>query len=210
MKANESKIGFDGLGFPKIMTTNDSFPDGLRFKAGSADFSNGGIVVGSAEAAMMVREGLISGVGSELEGFFGSGNVRIAGILEPTGTFLDEVHVMDADAFEKIALGKDLWFDETPLGELKIFYEYDEANVPADLVSLINPKKPYYELNGKQYLPAYLGYDEAEMMLEEGLIEGRFSKLDGFFGNDTVVAGIAKKTYTALDMMHFVPEGFKR
>ena len=210
LKTNESKVGFDGRGFPKIMVTNDSFPSGLRFKAGSADFSNGGIVVGSAEAAMMVKEGLIKGVGSELKGFFGSGDVRIAGILEPTGTFLDEIHVMDKDAFEKISFGKDLWFDETPTGELKIFYGYDETNVPAELAYVINPKKPYYEMDGKKYLPAYLGYDEAEMMLEEKLIEGKFSKLDGFFGNDTIVAGLPKKTYTALDMMHFVPKGFRK
>lgn len=210
LKANESKVGFDGRGFPKIMVTNDSLPSGLRFKAGTADFSNGGVVVGSAEAAMMVKEGLIGGVGSELKGFFGSGDVRIAGILEPTGTFLDEVHVMDKDAFEKISFGKDLWFDETPTGELKIFYGYDEANVPAELAYVINPKKPYYEMDGKKYIPAYLGYDEAEMMLEEKLIEGKFSKLDGFFGNDTIVAGLPKKTYTALDMMHFVPKGFRK
>ncbi len=210
LKANESKVGFDGRGFPKIMVTNDALPNGLRFKAGSADFSNGGIVVGSAEAAMMVKEGLIKGVGSELKGFFGSGDVRIAGILEPTGTFLDEVHVMGKDSFEKISFGKDLWFGETPTGDLKVFYGYDESNVPAELAYVINPKKPYYELDGKKYVPAYLGWNEARMMLEEKLIEGKFSKLDGFFGNDTVIAGLPKKTYTALDMMHFVPKGFRK
>ncbi|MFZ3231989.1 MAG: heavy metal translocating P-type ATPase [Patescibacteria group bacterium] len=210
LKANESKVGFDGRGFPKVMVTNDSLPNGLRFKAGSADFSNGGIVVGSAEAAMMVKEGLIKGVGSELKGFFGSGDVRIAGILEPTGTFLDEVHVMGKDGFEKISFGKDLWFGETPTGDLKVFYGYDETNVPAELAYVINPKKPYYELDGKKYVPAYLGWNEAQMMLEEKLIEGKFSKLDGFFGNDTVIAGLPKKTYTALDMMHFVPKGFRK
>lgn len=210
LKANESKVGFDGRGFPKVMVTNDSLPGGLRFKAGSADFSNGGVVVGSAEAAMMVKEGLIQGVGSELKGFFGSGDVRIAGILEPTGTFLDEVHVMGKDSFEKISFGKDLWFGETPTGDLKVFYGYDETNVPAELAYVINPKKPYYELGGKKYVPAYLGWNEAQMMLEEKLIEGKFSKLDGFFGNDTVIAGLPKKTYTALDMMHFVPKGFRK
>lgn len=210
LKTNASKIGFDGRGFPKIMVTSDAFPGGLKFKAGSADFSNGGVIVGSTEAAMMVREGLIKGVGSELKGFFGSGNVRIAGILEPTGTFLDEVHVMDKGTYGKIELGEDLWFNETPTGELKVFYAYDESNVPADLASTINTKKNAYELGGKKYVPAYLGFDETEMMIEEKLISAKFDKLDGFFGNDTVIAGFPKKTHTALDMMHFVPREFKR
>lgn len=46
------------------------------------------------------------------------------------------------------------------------------------------------------------------MMLEEKLISKKFDTIDGFFGNRVVVAGLPKKTYTLLDMMHFVPKNF--
>jgi len=34
-----------------------------------------------------------------------------------------------------------LLFNQTPLGVLKIFYLYDENNIPAKLTSVVNPKK---------------------------------------------------------------------
>jgi hypothetical protein len=51
----------------------------------------------------------------------------------------------------------------------------------------------------------YIGYDEAKMMREEGLFNKQYDTIDDLFGNDVIIAGVAKKTYTLLDMLHFVP-----
>lgn len=48
------------------------------------------------------------------------------------------------------------------------------------------------------------------MMMEEKLFAKRFDTIDGLFGNNVTVAGLPKKTYTVLDMMHFVPREFKK
>jgi magnesium-transporting ATPase (P-type) len=36
-----NKIGFDGAGFPKIMTSSTALPNGVRLQSGSADFGDG-------------------------------------------------------------------------------------------------------------------------------------------------------------------------
>lgn len=51
------------------------------------------VVLGSDEAKMMIDEGLISGTGAKIEGFFGK-DVFIAGILAPTNSSLDMLHYM--------------------------------------------------------------------------------------------------------------------
>jgi hypothetical protein len=33
--------------------------------------------------------------------------------------------------------------------------------------------------------------------------------IEGFFGNDVTVAAVARRTGTALDMVHFVPQSFR-
>lgn len=152
----ESKIGFDAAGFPKIMLVSEKLPNGLQLKNGAFDFASNGIVLGSAEAAMMIREGLIKGVGSEIPGFFGDQTIRITGILEPTGTLLDDTHIMARSTFESIKLAKDLLITQTPIEELKIFYFYDANNVPARLANTVNPKKTSYALNGKEYMAMYV------------------------------------------------------
>lgn len=48
------------------------------------------------------------------------------------------------------------------------------------------------------------------MMMEEKLFAKERDTIDGLFGNDIVVLGLPKKTYTTLDMIHFVPKGFRK
>ena len=156
----------------------------------------------------MIREGLIKGVGSELPGFFGAPKVRITGILEPTSTFLDDTHIMAAATLDSLTIGRDLYITQTPFGVLKIFYLYDEKNIPKTLSEVINPKKNVYVLDEKQYLPITIGYDEASMMIEENIFGKKLDTIDRFFGKDVVVMGLPKKTYTLFDMMHFVPRAF--
>jgi hypothetical protein len=49
-----------------------------------------------------------------------------------------------------------------------------------------------------------LGNIEAAMMKKEGLIEGRGSAIDGFFGIDITVGGILAKNDSPIDDMHFL------
>ncbi|MEI7563050.1 MAG: hypothetical protein WCJ39_05175 [bacterium] len=44
------------------------------------------------------------------------------------------------------------------------------------------------------------------MMKKEKLFQEINNTIDNLFGNDIIIKGIAKKTYTSLDMMHFVPK----
>lgn len=55
----KTKIGFDARGLPKVFLGTDSLPVGLEVKSGTADIAGNNMLVGSAEAAMMIREGLI-------------------------------------------------------------------------------------------------------------------------------------------------------
>jgi hypothetical protein len=43
-------------------------------------------------------------------------------------------------------------------------------------------------------------------MLKENLFKKQFDIISNLFGNDVIIAGLPKKTYTSLDMMHFVPK----
>ena len=55
-----------------------------------------------------------------------------------------------------------------------------------------------------RYNAIYIWYDEAQMMLQENLFKKQFDTISDLFGNDVIIAGVLKKTYTSLDMMHFV------
>jgi Cu+-exporting ATPase len=90
---NPSKIAFADNS-PKLFLGLNNLPQGLKLAQGSSDLSQeGSIVLGSQEAAMMVDESLITGVGSEITNFFGLPKAKIVGILAPTGTILDGYHL---------------------------------------------------------------------------------------------------------------------
>lgn len=204
----KTKIWFDGEWFPKIMISAENIPGGLKLENGIVDFSNDWVILGYDEAQMMINEWLIQWVWSEISNFFWVPKVRITAILKPTGTLLDDVHIFERSTFDKLALGEDLIIAETPLGDIKLFYLFDEKNIPVQFSALINPKKMTYHTD-KIHLATYIGYSEAQMMIEEGLFSKKFDTIDGLFWNDIIVAWLPKKTYTLLDMMHFVPKKFK-
>ncbi len=202
------KIGFDGAGFPKMMTSSATLPNGIKFRSGTADFSDGGLVLGYNEASMMIQEGLIPGVGAELTDFFGVPKVRITGILEPTNTYLDDMHIVSMETLATMKLGEDLLITESPLGELSFYYLYNESNIPQQFRSIINPKKTEFTIDDVKYLPVYIGYDDAEEMLDTKEITQIHDKLMDEDGSNLIVMGLPKKTFTMLDMMHFVPKSF--
>jgi len=59
MVSAKTKIGFDARGLPKVFFGTESLPVGLEVKSGVVDITGNNMLVGSAEAAMMIREGLI-------------------------------------------------------------------------------------------------------------------------------------------------------
>jgi hypothetical protein len=97
----------DGSNLPKTISFAQGGLDGFRFESEEETLSsiNVGninipitqaktyvpVIVGSAEAEMMLGEGLIAGAGDTIDGFFGK-DVKIAGILAPTNTSLDMFH----------------------------------------------------------------------------------------------------------------------
>ena len=91
----------------------------------------------------------------------------------------------------------------TPFDSADLFYAYDKNTIPRKLQSLINPQKPKYAIDGKTYTAIYLGYDVAQEMRAGK----EFTKIYDIIeenGKAYIIAGIAKKTYTLLDMMHFL------
>jgi|GEM_PF-1560175 len=162
------------------------------------------MIIGYAEAAMMKRERLFAKVGDSLTNFFGLEKVTIVGILGPTKTFLDEVHIMNRKGFDALDIDDSLIVQETPFDSSEFYFSYDQNNIPLKLQNIINPKKPSYTIDDKTYSAIYLGYDVAQEM--KGKKE--FSKLFDIVqedGTEFIIAGLPKKTFTLLDMMHFIP-----
>jgi Cu+-exporting ATPase len=206
---NPSKIAFAG-NVPKMFLGIDKLPDSIKVADGSNGLSGeGSVILGSKEAAMMKEEGLIKGIGSKIPNFFGLPELKVVGILAPTGTVLDEYHIFSNQNLNNLQANEDLLVVETPLEDLKLFYLYDGNNIPPQLSSVINPKKANYTLDEINYLSMAIGYDEAKMMMEEKLINKKFDTIKGLFGNNLIITGLPKKTLTGLDMMHFVPKEFK-
>lgn len=210
LTSGESKVLTTEEGQTKMFLGTASVSGNIKVAEGGLDMSGEfpGIVIGSKEAEMMVEEGLFRKVGDTIDNFFGVPKVRVAGILTPTNTVLDEYHLMSKEALAKVE-GSDLVVAQTPYGELKLFYILDGNNTPEQLKGMVDPYKLSYNIDGKNFLPVYIGYSEAAMMRKEDLFDNPQDRITGFFGSDVLVAGVAKKNFTVLDEMHFVPKQFK-
>lgn len=53
---------------------------------------------------------------------------------------------MGKESFNSLTLRENLIIKQNPFGDLKIFYLYDESDIPFQLRGLINPKRTVYEL----------------------------------------------------------------
>lgn len=96
-----------------------------------------------------------------------------------------------------------------PKEEMKYFHLLDGRNTPPLLSGVIHAEEESRTVSGKTFIPVYVGYDEARMMQNEKLFDRIGDTIAGLFGNDIVIAGLPKKTFTSLDMMHFVPKKFR-
>ena len=192
---------------PKLFIESNRLINGLSLIQWTGVMASGTVemIIGYQEALMMQREGLFKKVGDTITNFFGLSKVKIVWILSPTNTLLDEVHIINSVWFNALATTSSLVFEETPFDGADLFYSYDQNTVPLKLKNLINIKKPVYTLDGKKYNAIYLGYDVAQEMKAAG----EFSQIYDTIaedGKDFIIAWIAKKTYTLLDMMHFIPK----
>jgi len=207
---NESKVVIAEEGTVKLFLKADKMTAPLLLAEGKSDLEGNvpGIIIGSKEARMMRGEKLFTNIGDEINNFFGVPKVRVAGVLASTNTILDEYHLLGAKTFDLVK-GDDLLVTETPLGALKVFYLYDQNNIPSQFKGMIDPFRTSYQMDGINYLPVYIGYVEAGEMKKEKLFAKIGDKITGFFGNNVVVTGLPRKTMSTLDMMHFVPKEFK-
>ena len=90
---------------------------------------------------------------------------------------------------------------------LELFYLYDANTIPLKLQNSIDPNKTSITISGKQYLTMYPWFMEMQSMTKAK----EFSKAGDTLQekwNDIIVAALLKRTYTSLDMMHFLPKQF--
>ncbi len=165
------------------------------------------MIIGYNEAMMMKEEKLIKGAGDSLNDFFGLSNVKIVGILKPTGTIIDDYHFVSLGTLERMSTSARVEY--VPEKEIiKSFYFVEGGNAPEKLKNDIKGFEAQ-NINSQSYLPVYIGSAEAQMMIDNKLISKPGDVIDNFFGNKVVIASILPKTGTALDMMHFVGPGFE-
>ncbi|MFA6213924.1 MAG: hypothetical protein WC717_01470 [Candidatus Micrarchaeia archaeon] len=161
----------------------------------------GSMVIGASEAAMMRGESLFSKPGDTLSGFFGI-NTKIEGILSKTDAPLDMFHFLSKRQFDSINGSRSI-FALAKEGTPKIFMKYD-ANSSLKLKIAEGSMNDFWarDVYGKRVCPIAIGADEAAMMRSENLFSKPGDQINGFFGNDVVVAAVLEKTSTPLDMMH--------
>ncbi len=201
---NQTKINF-AEGNPKLFLEVDTLPESLKTIDGNLNLSENEVVIGYEEAMMMKDEKLISGVGSILKNFFGIEEIKISGILKPTGTIIDKYHFINKPTFFKMANSAKVEFvAEKEI--IKSFYYVTGKNIPEKITSIKDFNSVF--LGGQKYLPIYIGSAEAKMMIENDLIVGTGSTINDFFGNNVIVAGILPETKTFLDEFHYVGPNF--
>ncbi len=104
---------------------------------------------------------------------------------------------------------KNLMVAKTVEGIEKQFFVL-ESETPKELTGKIPTDgfSPVY-IGGKKYTPVYIGYDEANVMMDEKLFTKEGDLISGYFGNDVIVSGVLPDTNTAYDAYHFVKPGFE-
>lgn len=205
---SEIKINFAD-GNPKVFVGVSAFDTTLAKVAGSDVLSDGTMIVGSKEADMMKQEKLIQKPGDRLKDFFGVASMRVSGIAEATGTDLDEVHIVNRRTFSELNTS----------AKVKVLLEGDDAEwlyiveentVPEQFAGILS-KDAFAPvlIDGKKYQPIYFGSTEGKMMREEKVFKNPGDRVEDFFGNRVIIAGILPETKTMLDDFHFVGTEFQ-
>lgn len=208
MSASKTKVVFDKLWLPKIFIYSDTIPQEIKVVEWTDKLNDNEVLIWYEEAQMMRKERLFKNIGDEIPGFFWLDKVKIVGILAPTKTDLDDIHILKTSAFDKMNWTEDLYIVKANDWSVKMFYLYDENNIPQKLKWIISSDNQL-NVNNKEYLPLYIGYEEAKMMRKENLFQNQWDKINWLFGNNIIVTKVLKKTYSNIDVMHFVPKKFK-
>ena len=91
-------------------------------------------------------------------------------------------------------------------GSLKSFYQVNSTDTKLQTIYSMDFAPQI--IKGAEYQKVYVGADEAEMMIENGLFKNVGDTIDGFFGVNAVIAGILSKQSNALDNLHFISPNF--
>lgn len=201
----ENAVAFTKNGTPKLFAALNALPAELPAEQGISNVAGQSVVVGSSEAKMMQEEGLFKNVGDVLPDFFGAKNVRVAGILKPTGTLADTYHFISPDVFAELNKNAKLQIVAEDDGSTKLFY-FTRNSEPAKLSDKISSTFPA-KIGDNTYYPVYIGSSEAEMMKNAKLFVKDGDMIKGFFGNNVIVYTLPK-TNSELDKMHFVDSSF--
>ncbi len=206
MKQMPTKITFTDTWVPKLfgyLEISEQFPKRLIENVTSD--SSIDMYIWYMEAQMMWHEWLFTNIWDSLENFFGIPKVRIAWVLAPTKTFIDEMHFfVNQETFDQVAWTENVYFDTTPTNELKVFYLYGTG----DRIYPLKFSTPPIQWTD-WYTTMMMWFGEALMMRNEKLYSKPGDRLDGFFWQDVQIWENLQKTYTALDMMHFLPRNWQ-
>ncbi|KKR00535.1 MAG: hypothetical protein UT26_C0041G0001, partial [Microgenomates group bacterium GW2011_GWC1_39_12] len=77
-------------------------PAEWKIAEGSIIFGKNEMIIGSKEAAMMREEKLFTKTGDTIKNFFGVEEMKIIGILAPTGSIIDSYHIVDSETFAQL------------------------------------------------------------------------------------------------------------
>jgi Cu+-exporting ATPase len=203
------KVNF-AEGVPKFFVGVESLdPSIARVDGDASGLPDNAMIIGAVEANMMKEEKLIQKPGDILKDFFGIPQMRVAGLAGPTGTALDELHVVNDKTFESLDAEArvEVLMNE---GVAKFFFVAKDGAVPERFRKRIDRDAFVpMEIEGKKYHPVFLGAREARMMKEENLFKDTGDRIEDFFGNRAVIAGILPETGTLLDDFHFVGQDFR-
>ena len=203
-----NKIWFTPIGIPKLFLGSNSITKDIPIieGTGAMKWDEAEMILGYSEAQMMKKERLFTKVGDSLSWFFGLWIVKIVGIAGATNTLLDMTHIMNTNWFTRLSVNDSLVMKETESSGIDMFFNYNQNNIPLLFRNSINTKKTMYNINGKEYTAIYLWYDAAIEMRNGKEFKKIYDTIEEN-GINYSIAGVAKKTYTLLDMMHFIPKG---
>ncbi len=204
MAENVARVSFTPSGQPRFFlgVVTIDYPL-FEAQEGALNLLPGEMILGFEEARMMRKEKLFKRVGDVLLDFFGLPQVKIVGVLRPTGTMLDHYHFVRLETLMRlrtVARVQVLLGEEFPA----FFYVVREESLPHQLPGLSLSDFARRD----SYYPMYLGFVEAEMMKRKGSFRRVGDRLENFFGRQVIVAGILPRTQTMLDYFRFVSEEF--
>ena len=202
--SNPVLVAFADEKTPKFFIQSSVDVANLPLEKGKITLDKDEMVIGSREARMMIEEGLIEKPGDAIENFFGVSKMKVVGILQPTGTFVDNSHIVGATT----KLNTVAQIEVLPLNdELKFFYKTNPSNIPTIYSASMNQEGFTPVIWGERtYVPVYIGASEAVVMQKENLFAGKSDIIRNFFGKDVIVAGVLPETKTPLDTFHYIAE----